>query len=123
MVAKRIPITYAFLKRFGFAWNGILITWENESSFRFQVFACLAVLGFLVWTRPPAVWWASIFVLNAAVLAAELFNTALENVLDVVHPQLHPLVGKAKDCAAAAVLVLSLSSLAVLVTLIVQIYF
>jgi undecaprenol kinase len=113
----------SFFKRLGFAWNGILITWKNESSFRFQVFACFMVLGFLVWTRPPAVWWAIISVLNAAVLAAELFNTAIENVLDVVHPQMHPLVGQAKDCAAAAVLVLSLSSLAVFTALIIQIYF
>lgn len=116
---KNLP----FFKRLGFAWNGIFITWKNESSFRFHVFACVAVLGFLVWTRPPTVWWAMIFVLNAAVLAAELFNTALENVLDIVHPQMHPLVGQAKDCAAAAVLVLGISSLAVFTALLVQLYF
>jgi len=38
------------------------------------------------------------------VLAAEAFNTALENLTDLVSPDHHPLAGKAKDLAAGAVL-------------------
>jgi undecaprenol kinase len=46
------------------------------------------------------------------VLAAELFNTALEHALDHLHPDLHPAIKVSKDCAAGAVLVFSLSSVA-----------
>jgi diacylglycerol kinase len=42
------------------------------------------------------------------VLAAELLNTAVETVVDLVSPEYHPLAGRAKDIAAAAVWVLSL---------------
>ena len=38
---------------------------------------------------------------------AELFNTALETLADHLHPERHPVVGAAKDIAAAAVLVAS----------------
>jgi diacylglycerol kinase (ATP) len=47
------------------------------------------------------------------VLAAELFNTALEHALDGLHPQQAEFVRLAKDCAAAAVLVLSLGAVVV----------
>ena len=40
-----------------------------------------------------------------AVWIAEVFNTALEYVVDLASPDLHPLAGKAKDVAAGAVLI------------------
>jgi len=51
----------------------------------------------------PAEWcWVVLAV--AGVWTAEAFNTALELLADAVSPAPHPLVGTAKDCAAAAVL-------------------
>ena len=41
----------------------------------------------------------------ALVFAAEIFNTALEAVVDLVSPEYHELARIAKDCAAGAVLV------------------
>ena len=49
------------------------------------------------------------------VLAAELFNSALEAALDRLHPERHPAIKVAKDCAAAAVLLLSLTALGVFI--------
>jgi len=40
-------------------------------------------------------------------------NTAVETVVDLVSPEFHPLAGKAKDIAAAAVWIISLCSVAV----------
>ena len=37
-----------------------------------------------------------------AVISAELMNTAVETVVDLVSPEFHPLAGKAKDIASAA---------------------
>jgi undecaprenol kinase len=39
------------------------------------------------------------------VIAAELFNTALEHLVDHLHPETHPRIRIVKDCAAAAVLI------------------
>ena len=38
------------------------------------------------------------------ILATEFFNTALESLIDPRHPEIHPAVKAAKDCAAGAVL-------------------
>ena len=43
----------------------------------------------------------------AVVIMAELFNTCIETVVDLVSPEFHPLAGRAKDVAAAAVWFLS----------------
>jgi diacylglycerol kinase (ATP) len=105
----------SFQERLCFAWNGICHTWKSEKSFRFQSFAALGVCSLLLATKASAIWWAIMFVLMGAILASELINTALENSLDQLHPEVHPAIGVAKDCAAAAVLILSICSMGVLI--------
>ena len=39
------------------------------------------------------------------VVCAELVNSAIERLVDLVHPDHHPLAGEVKDVAAAAVVV------------------
>jgi undecaprenol kinase len=97
-------------QRFSFAINGILGAWKTESSFRVHTAMSAGVLLFMLWLRPAPVWWALILLTIGGVLSAELLNTALEQIVDRLHPKQHPLIGKAKDCAAGAVLVLSLVS-------------
>ena len=48
----------------------------------------------------------------AAILAAELLNTAVEAVVDLASPEWHPLARKAKDAASASVFVLIALTLA-----------
>lgn len=106
-------------RRLCFALNGIRSAWRSETSFRTQCLAAALVLAVLLWRRPPALWWVVLLMNCALVLAAELFNSALEAALDHLHPERHPAIGVAKDCAAGAVLLLSLSAVAVFVAFIV----
>lgn len=99
-------------ERFGFAWAGIRAAWKSEQSFRLQAGFAVALLMTLLLLRPPLLWWALCFIMVALVLAAELFNTALEVLIDHLHPELHPAIRTAKDCAAGAVLLLSCGALA-----------
>jgi diacylglycerol kinase (ATP) len=46
------------------------------------------------------------------VFALEAANTAVEHITDLISPDFHSLAGRAKDMAAAAVLLGSLGSLA-----------
>ena len=64
-------------------------------------------------SSPPPLWWAIAALTIAFVLAAELFNTAVEGLADHLHPDQHPAIKAVKDCAAAAVLVASAAALAV----------
>jgi diacylglycerol kinase len=47
------------------------------------------------------------------VFGAEMMNTAIENVVDLASPELHPLAGKAKDIAAGAVLICTIVSVVI----------
>ena len=44
---------------------------------------------------------------------AEALNTAVEYVADACHPEQHPLIKRAKDVAAAAVLLVAITALLV----------
>ena len=102
-----------FFLRLKCAMEGIFFALKNESSFRIQAAAALAALLSLFVLRPSLPWCALIVVMIGLVLAAELFNTAIEQVLDGLHPERAEFVRIAKDCSAAAVLVLSAASIAV----------
>lgn len=49
--------------------------------------------------------WIAVVLCIALVMSLEAINTALEYLTDLVSPEYHPLAGKAKDVAAAAVLI------------------
>jgi len=55
--------------------------------------------------------WALLLVGIVAVWTAEAMNTALELLCDVASPAFHPLVERAKDVAAGAVLVTAFGAL------------
>ena len=93
-----------------------------ESSFRLQCLAALCVVVVLACFQPSMIWWAVILLNCGMVLAAELFNTALEHLIDHVHPGLHPSIKIAKDCAAGSVLLLSLSAVAVFIAFLIEQY-
>lgn len=102
-----------FYKRILFALQGIQAALKMESSFRMQCLAALMLLILLACVRPAMIWWALLLLNCGLVLAAELFNTALENLVDHLHPDVHPSIKIVKDCAAASVLILSMSAAAV----------
>lgn len=108
----------AFGERLTFALRGIGVAFRREASLRLQRWFALAALAALVVLRPAPVWWAIVFLSIVVVLALELMNTALELVIDRLHPDVHPMIGQAKDCAAGAVLLASLGALAVALALV-----
>jgi diacylglycerol kinase (ATP) len=105
----------SFLRRLAFAFAGLRTAWRTESSFKVHVLATVAVVAALAWWRPSAIWYAVVALTVAAVLAAELFNTAIEHFADHLHPEEAPQIKIVKDCAAGAVLVVSIAALAVAV--------
>jgi diacylglycerol kinase (ATP) len=55
--------------------------------------------------------WLWIILAIGLVLAAEIFNTAIEKLTDLVQEEKHPKAGQVKDLAAGAVLVLAITAL------------
>ncbi|MDR0989065.1 MAG: diacylglycerol kinase family protein [Prevotellaceae bacterium] len=98
------------LRSFKHAWNGLrgCIGKEQNLSFHLIVAALTLLAGWLLGISGTE--WMVVMLCIGLVIAAELFNTALERVLDRLAPERHPLTGQAKDIAAAAVLVCALSA-------------
>ncbi|HIU24229.1 MAG TPA: diacylglycerol kinase family protein [Candidatus Coprovicinus avistercoris] len=98
----------SFRHSFGFAIQGFLTALRTERNIRVMlgggVFAL--VMGFIL--QLDLLSWAIVLICCGMVIAGELMNTALETVVDLVSPEFHPLAGRAKDIAAAAVWTLSI---------------
>jgi diacylglycerol kinase (ATP) len=102
-----------FAERLGFAVAGLRLVFAREKSFRSQCALAAAALLAALAVRPGPLWWALLALAIALVLAFELANSALEYLLDHLHPDRAREIGAAKDAAAAAVLVASLAAAAV----------
>jgi len=109
---------HSFAARISYALQGLSHGLRAEASLRTQAIVFVAALIVLAVMRPGAVWWALVLLASAAVLAAELFNTAIEHLADELHPADSPGMRIVKDCAAAGVLIASLGALGVAVALV-----
>ena len=97
-------------KSYGFAFKGILLG-SKGNNFRYQFLAgVIAVALGLYLDISPAEWLAIILVIGL-VLGAEIFNSAIELLVDLVSPDHHPIAGQVKDLAAGAVLLLAITAL------------
>jgi undecaprenol kinase len=102
-----------FGARLGFATAGIRLVFRREKSFRSQSVLALAAALATLALRPGWIWAALVALSIALVLALELANSALEYLLDHLHPDHAREIGAAKDAAAGSVLVASLAAAAV----------
>ncbi len=96
-----------FHQRLGFALVGLGEAWRREKSFRTQVLIGVVAVVVTALIRPGFAWTALVALAVALVLALELANAAIEYVIDHLHPDVAPEIKRAKDVAAAAVLVVS----------------
>lgn len=98
------------IKSFRNAFSGITQAWKTEGHLRFHFLATGVVIlcGFLFHISLTE--WLICLCCITLVIAAELINTAIESVVDLCSPEMHPLAGKAKDVAAGAVLVTAIGA-------------
>ena len=95
---------------FGYAGKGIQCCIGKEQNLSFHLIAAIIVViaGFIL--SITKIEWTIVILCIGVVIAAELFNTAIERLVDLVSPQQHPIAGKVKDIAAGAVLVCAVTA-------------
>ena len=99
-----------FLKSFKYSVEGLIYAYRFEQSmFVHFVFTVLVIIVNILLQVTRTEWLITILML-VVTLAAELVNTAIEAVVDLVTLEIHPLAKIAKDCGSAATFVLSLMS-------------
>jgi len=98
------------LRSFQYAIRGIVELLRSQHNARIHALAtiCVVVFGFLLGVS--ALEWCALILAVVAVWSAEALNTALEFLCDVVSPEFHPLVAKAKDVSAAGVLLTAIGA-------------
>ncbi len=98
------------LNSFRYAWQGVVALVRDEHNARIHLVAAVvaAIFGFAL--EISAMEWVAIIGCIAIVIATEAMNSAVEAVCDKVSPEKHELIKKAKDCGAAAVLIVSIAA-------------
>lgn len=93
------------IRSFRYAWQGIKCCVGKEQNLSFHLIAAATVIiaGFYFGITQTE--WLMIILCIGMVIAAELFNTAIEKLVDRVSPERNPIAGQVKDIAAGAVLI------------------
>jgi diacylglycerol kinase len=95
------------------AFAGIAHVLRTQPNAWLHAFISIAVIAVGLWLGLSASSWATIVVMMALVWAAEFFNTAIEAVVDLASPQIHPLAKIAKDVSAGAVVICAAAAVVV----------
>jgi diacylglycerol kinase len=91
-------------RSFRYAWKGIVHAFRVTPNFRIHLVMAAAVIGLMLWLPSPALHQAVLLLCIGLVMAAETMNTAVEELVDLLHPQRDARAGRIKDLAAGAVL-------------------
>lgn len=101
------------IKSFKYAFNGLKIFFLNDHNGRVHLFAAIMAVGLSFYLKISALEWIAILSVISAVFVAEIINSSIEKLADVVSPDYHPKIKVVKDLAAAAVLVAAILAVAV----------
>jgi diacylglycerol kinase len=95
------------VRSFTHAGRGILFALRHERNFQMEAGMALMVVLFMSWLPLTMMERIFLIIAIAAVLAIELVNTAIERVMDILKPRIHPYARAVKDIMAGAVLIVS----------------
>ena len=95
---------------FKYAGQGVYEAYLGEQNLKIHTIIGVLVIIFGFLFKISYVEWLVCLVLSGLVIMAEFFNTALEYVVDLASPEIHPLAKMAKDTASAGVLMMAIIS-------------
>ncbi|MGD0753940.1 MAG: diacylglycerol kinase family protein [Bacteroidales bacterium] len=110
------PNKFSLKSRFGsfrFALNGLLSLIKNEHNSRIHILAAiLAIIGGII-MKLDHYEWSLLVIVIGLVFLAELLNSSLESLADLVDPEWNEMIRRAKDYSAASVLIAATVALVV----------
>jgi undecaprenol kinase/diacylglycerol kinase (ATP) len=99
-----------FLQSLKHAWNGFRFTVRTQQNARIHLCVGVIVISLAVWLNVGLQNLSVLVLTIGAVLASETINTTVEAIVDLLSPDWHERAGIAKDVAAAAVLIMSITA-------------
>lgn len=100
----------ARLKSFAYAASGIFVLVRTQANAKIHLAATVLVIIAGFWLHVSPQDWALLVIAMVSVWVAEGINTAIEALVDLVSPEVHPIAGKIKDVAAGAVLIAAIGA-------------
>ena len=98
------------LKSFYHAFSGLFSCLKTERNLKIHVSVMILVIIFGLILKISASEWLTCLIFFAMVIGAELFNTSLEETVNLACPKIYKTAKIAKDASAAAVLVFAIFS-------------
>jgi diacylglycerol kinase len=98
------------LKSFTHAFSGIVVLFKQEHNARIHLVILILVIIAGMLLKIPLSGWSGVVFAAGLVFIFECFNTAIENLSDVVSPENNEKIKIAKDVAAAGVLISAIIS-------------
>jgi len=81
-----------------------------ERNFQIEVLAFFINLFLIFYLKLSAIDAALVLIVSFGVLAAEIFNTAVEKICDIIQPEFDKRIGFIKDISAGAVILMAVAS-------------
>jgi len=97
-----------FIASFKHAFRGLTYALKNEKNFQNEMIIGILVIIAMFYFDVTRGEMVVLFVVIMAVLIMELLNTAMERVIDILRPKIHPYAKLVKDLMAASVLMMSI---------------
>lgn len=92
------------------AFRGVFMMLKSERNFQIEVLALLVNIFMIFYLNLSNIDTVLILLVSFAVLSAEIFNTAIEKICDIIQPEFDQRIGFIKDISAGAVVLMSVSS-------------
>ena len=92
------------LLSFKYAFKGIAYLYKTQPNLWIHTAVMFVALGLNIYLKLDLTEWCIILVVMAMVLVSEIFNTAIEVIVDFISPDFHEKAGIIKDIAAGGVL-------------------
>jgi len=98
------------LRSFDYAFKGIKHVIATQHNMWIHLVLMLMAIGMGFIFNINAIEWLAIIFAIALVLAAEIFNSSIEAIIDLISPDYNEKAGKVKDMAAGAVLITAIAA-------------
>ncbi len=95
---------YHLFKNTQYALDGLVHAFKTESSFKLELVAGVFIFIAIYFVDIELSYKLVLIITAFLVLIVELLNSAVENVVDLVTKEIHPLAKSAKDIGATAVM-------------------
>lgn len=106
---RKPPIHKSLLNAF----TGVFLMLKSERNFQLEVVALLINIFLIFYLKLSTIDTVLIFIVSFGVLSAEIFNTAIEKICDIMQPEFDKRIGFIKDIAAGAVILMAILSVVV----------